>query len=201
MIKNIIRGIPFLVAILPLTACQTLFSFSPDRAAIQEIILNSPSTMEVHKDTIRVLQMQEFDPGMMVLATYLGTVEGGQVSECLALFQTEKAVEGWNAYSHGSGCWPAGLLDEEPLQILYGQRSSNGQSMSDVSGLVYVPEITSVEVTWDDGESQALDVVKGSFLGLRTGKHDPKSITAFDEDGKPVYSYEVPSPAPGKDTL
>ena len=200
MIKKIIRGIPFLVTFLSMTACQTLFSFSPDRAAIQEIILNSPSTMEVHRDTIRVLQMQEFEASMMVLATYLGTIEDGQMSECLALFQTEKGVEGWNAYSHGSGCWPAGLVDEDPVQILYGQRSSDGQSTSDVSGLVYIPEITSVEVTWGDGESQPLEVVKGSFLGLRTGSHDLKSITAFDEFATPVYSYEVPSPAPGKET-
>jgi hypothetical protein len=200
MIKKIIRGIPFLVTFLSMTACQTLFSFSPDRAAIQEIVLNSPSTMEVHRDTIRVLPMQEFEAGMMVLATYLGTSEGGQMSECLALFQTEKGVEGWNAFSHGSGCWPAGLLDEDPVQILYGQRSSNGQSTSDASGLVYLPEITSVEVTWGDGESQSLEVVKGSFLGLRSGSHELKSITAFDEFATPVYSYVVPSPTPGKGT-
>jgi hypothetical protein len=200
MIKKFIRAIPFLVAFLSLTACQTIFSFSPDRAAIQEIVLNSPSTIEVHRDTIRVLQMQESKAGMMVLATYLGTGEGGQMSECLALFQTEKGVEGWNASSHGSGCWPAGLVDEEPVQILYGRRSSNGQSTSDVSGLVYKPEITSVEVTWGDGESQALEVVKGSFLGLRTGSHELKSLTAFDESETPVYSFEVPSPAPGKET-
>jgi hypothetical protein len=200
MIKKFIRAIPFLVAFLSLTACQTIFSFSPDRAAIQEIVLNSPYTIEVHRDTIRVLQMQESKAGMMVLATYLGTGEGGQMSECLALFQTEKGVEGWNASSHGSGCWPAGLVDEEPVQILYGRRSSNGQSTSDVSGLVYKPEITSVEVTWGDGESQALEVVKGSFLGLRTGSHELKSLTAFDESETPVYSFEVPSPAPGKET-
>jgi hypothetical protein len=200
MINKFIRVIPFLVAFLSLTACQTIFSFSPDRAAIQEIVLNSPSTMEVHRDTIRVLQMQEFKTGMMVLATYLGTGEGGQMSECLALFQTEKGDEGWNAYSHGSGCWPAGLVDEEPVQILYGQRGSFGQSTSDVSGLVYKPDITSVEVTWGDGESQALEVVKGSFLGLRSGSHELKSLTAFDESETPVYSYEVPSPAPGKET-
>ena len=199
MIVRLIRTSLILVAFLTITACQSLLSFSPDRAAVQEIVLHSPSMMEVHRDTIRVLQMQEFDPGIMVLATYLTTTEGSQMSECLALFHAQKGAEGWNARSQGSGCWPAELIEEEPpIQVIRGQRSSGNQSSSDVSGLVMDPEIKTIQITWQDGESQVLEVVKGSFLSVRSGLHDLQTIDALNEAGELVYSEVIPTPAPGK---
>lgn len=200
MIKRMFQTCLILAASLFLTACQALFSFSPDRAAVQEIILNSPSMIEVHRDTIRVLQMQEYDPGMMVLVTYLVTADS-QISECLALFHAEKAVEGWNARSHGSGCWPAELADEEaPLQVIRGQSRSGNQSSSDASGLVYDHEIETIQLTWNDGENQVLEVIKGSFLSVRTGLYDLQTLNALDASGELVYSHEIPSPAHGKET-
>lgn len=189
----------FLAASLFLTACQSIFTFSPDRAAVQEIVLNSPSMIEVHRDTIRVLQLQEFDPGILVLATYLATAEGSQLSECLALFYSEKAVEGWNAHSRGSSCWPAELAEEEsPLHFIHGQSRSGNQSTSDASGLIYDPEITSVQLTWEDGETQVLEIVKRSFLSVRNGQHELKVVEGLDESGELVYSQEIPEPPPDK---
>jgi hypothetical protein len=201
VIQRIVQAFPFLVACLFLTSCQALFNFSPDRAAVQEIVMNSPSMIEVQRDTIRVLQMQEFDPGFIVLATFLATAEGGQMSECLAMFYAEKAVEGWDAHSRGSSCWPAELVQEEPpLQVIRGQSRSGDQSSSDASGLVYDPEITTIQLTWDDGENQELEVIKGSFLSVRAGQHELQTVNALDESGQVVYTHNIPTPAPGKET-
>jgi hypothetical protein len=200
MTKWVLRACLILAASLFLTACQSLLNFSPDRAAVQEIVLNSPSMIEVHRDTIRVLQLQEFDPGTMVLATYLATAEGDQLSECLALFYAEKAIEGWNAHSRVSSCWPAELVEEEaPIHFIHGKSRSGDQSTSDTSGLVYDPEIKAIQLIWEEGDSQVLEVVKGSFLLVRTGQHELKAINALNESGELVYSQEIPAPAPGKD--
>jgi hypothetical protein len=200
MIKRIFIACLILAASLFLTACREILNFSPDRAAVQEIVLNSPPMIEVHRDTIRILQMQEFNPGFMVLATYLATAEADQLSECLALYHAEKGVEGWNARSQGSGCWPAELMEEDPIQVLRGHSRSGIQSSSDVSGLVYDPEIKSIELTWDDGEKQVLDVVKGSFLSVRSGLHELQTINALNQSGERVFSQDIPTPAPGKET-
>ena len=200
MIQRILKASTFLCAALILSACQALFSFSPDRAAVQEIVLNSPSMNEIHRDTIRVLQMQEFDPGIMVLATYLATAEEDQMSECLALFQTEKTTEGWDAHSQGAACWPAALVDTDPIQVIYGQTNIDGQSSSNISGLVYKPEINTIEIVWEDGENQKVEVIKGSYLALRLGQQEFQVINALNESGELVYSYEKPTPAPGKET-
>jgi hypothetical protein len=200
MIKRTIQASLILFAFLLSTACQTLLSFSPDRAAVQEIVLNSPAMIEVHRDTIRVLQMQEYDQGTLVLATYLANMGEGQLSECLALIYSQKGLEGWNASSRGSGCWPAELVeDEKPIQVLSGQSRSGAHSSSDASGLVYDPEIKTIQLTWKDGETQVLEVVKASFLSVRTGMHDLQSVTAIDASGELVYSLEIPPPAPGKE--
>lgn len=201
MIKRMVRAYLLLGACLFLTSCQAFFNFSPDRAAVQEIVMNSPSMVEVHRDTIRVLQMKEFDPGFIVLATYLATAEGGQMSECLAMFYAEKAVEGWDAHSRGSSCWPAELVQEEPpIQVIRGQSRSGDQSSSDASGLIYDPEIKTLQLTWDDGESQTLEVIKGSFLSVRAGLHELQTVNALNESGQIVYTHNIPIPAPGKET-
>jgi hypothetical protein len=200
MIKRVIGACLTLAACLFLTACQGLLNFSPDRAAVQEIVLNSPSMIEVHRDTIRVLQVQDFDPGSMVLATYLATAEGGRLSECLALFHAQRAVEGWNARSRGSSCWPAELVEEEePIQVIRGQSRDGLESSSDVSGLVYNPQVKTIELTWEDGEKQQLAVIKGSFLSVREGMHELQALNALNESGELVFSPDIQTPAPGKD--
>jgi hypothetical protein len=201
MTKRVLLACFILAISMFLTGCQPLLSFSPDRAAVQEIVLNSPPMIEVHRDTIRVLQLQEFNSGIMVLATYLATAEGGQMSECLALFYAEKAVDAWVAHSRGSSCWPAELVDQEdPIQVLHGQSRSGDQRSSDASGLVYDPEIKTIQLFWKDGESQDLEVVKGSFLSAREGLHELQSVNAINESGKLVFRQDIPTPAPGKET-
>jgi hypothetical protein len=201
-IMMIIRSLgfgAFLAASFFLSGCQTIFNISPDRAAVQEIVTNGPSPMEVNRDTIRVLQLQESEQDFMVLATYLATHESGQLNECLSLYKATKANHGWNAFGYGSNCWPAARVDQESISISMGQNVSTDGSMSDVSGLVYDPEIKSIEINWDDGTSQIAEVVKGSYLAVQSVQNSVQFVQAFNETGDLVYSYQQPTPAPGKE--
>ena len=182
-----------------LSSCQTLFNFSPDRAAVEELITNSPVSLEIHPETIRVLQLLESEQGIMVLTTYLATSESDQMNECLSLYKTAKVSQGWSAYAQGSNCWPAALIDQESIRVSMGQNSTGVSSWSDVSGLVYDPLIKSIEVIWDDGTIQDLDIVKGSYLAVRSGQYSVQFVHALNEAGELVYSYQKTNPAPGKE--
>jgi hypothetical protein len=199
MIKQILWFGALLAASFFVSSCQTLFNFSPDRAAVQEVITNPPASLEVHRETIRVLQLQESEQGIMVLTTYLATGESGQISECLSLYKTAKDSQGWTALGQGSSCWPAALMDQDLISVSIGQNATDESSLSDVTGLVYDPQIKSIEVFWDDGTIQAVEVIKSSYLAVRSGQYSVQFIHAFNETGELVYSYQKPTPAPGKE--
>jgi hypothetical protein len=200
MIKQILSYIALLSVPFLLSSCQALLNFSPDRATVQEIIINSPQSLEVHRETIRVLQLQESEQGILVLTTYLATHENDQISECLALYRTAKTSDGWTAFDQGSSCWPAALVDQDSISISMGQQTTNENTSSNVAGLVYDPQIMSIEVIWDDGTTQAIDIVKRSYLAVRSGQYTVQFIHAFDETGEMVYSYQKPTPAPAKES-
>jgi hypothetical protein len=200
MIKQILSYIALLSGPFLLSSCQALLNFSPDRAAVQEIIMNSPQSLEVHRETIRVLQLQESEQGILVLTTYLATHENDQISECLALYRTAKTSDGWTAFGQGSSCWPAALVDEDSISISMGQQTTDESTSSNVAGLVYDPQIKLIEVVWDDGITQAVEVVKSSYLAVRSGQYSVQFISAFDETGEVVYSYQQPTSAPGKES-
>jgi hypothetical protein len=200
MIKQILWYLALLAAPFLLSSCQTLLNFSPDRAAVQEILINSPKSVEVHRETIRVLQLQESELGILVLTTYLATHENDQISECLSLFRTNKGSDGWTASGQGSSCWSAALVDQDPISISMGQQTTNENTSSNVAGLVYDPQIMSIEVIWEDGTTQTVDIVKRSYLAVRSGQYSVQFIHAFDETGEMVYSYHKPTPAPGKES-
>ncbi|MFO7624107.1 MAG: hypothetical protein R6V73_07130 [Anaerolineales bacterium] len=199
MVKQILWFGALLAGSFFLSSCQTLFNFSPDRAAVEELITNSPVSLEIHPETIRVLQLLESEQGIMVLTTYLATNESNQINECLSLYKTAKVSQGWTAYGQGLSCWPAALIDQEPIRVTMGQNSTGESSSSDVSGLVFDPQIMSIEVIWDDGTIQDLEIVKGSYLAVRSGQYSVQFVHAFDEAGELVYSYEETKPAPGKE--
>lgn len=199
MIKQILWFGRLLAASFLISGCQTLFNFSPDRAAIQELATNSPTGFDLHRETIRVLQIQESEQGILVLTTYLATHEDGQMSECISLSTTEKTDQGWSAINQGSSCWPAELVDQESISVSMGQNTKDEYSLSNASGLVYDPQIKSIEVVWDDDTSQAVDIVEGSYLAVRSGQYSVQLVNAFDDMGELVYSYQNPPPAPGKE--
>ena len=182
-----------LMVVLFLSGCDTLLNFSPDRAAVQAIVTSRSPSQEIHHDTIRVLQTQESSPGIVVLTTYLATQENDQMLECLALFNSEKFSQGWQAFGLGTTCWEVTLEDPNPISIGMLQNASLDTKMSYAIGLVFDPDIKLLDITWDDTFSQRIEVIKNSYLAIRAGQSSVASILAYDTKEDLVYTYQNPS--------
>jgi hypothetical protein len=187
------------ILVLGLSACN--LSFSPERAAVQMVldVTGTSSHMQIDPATIRVLQKQPLQDDEMVLIAFEAIQDNGQLSECLFMYQVRGGPLGWTAGSGGGGCGPAGGSGE-PLGIGGGRHGGTaGRSSSNVAGRVYEEDIVAVEVTWDDGQRQRVQVVNGSYLAARAGVHDYAQLQALNANDEVVYTYQNPPPAPGKE--
>ncbi len=180
-----------------MSACSRILTFSPERAAVQEVLSNTDG--QVDPSSVQVLQKLEMDESVLVLVSYhKNNPEHRQISECLMLYETLKRGAGWQTGSGGGGCGP--VADHpEVIGASSGQNRNDEQAFSHADGLVYKEEVRSIRVTWEDGEEQTVDVVNGSYLTFRDGLHTVEQIDALDADGNVIYTHESPEPAPGKE--
>lgn len=187
------------ILVLGLSACNV--SFSPERAAVQEVLdMNgTPGNMQVDPATIQVLQKQSLQDDEMVLVAFQAIQDNGQLSECLFMHQVHRGLLGWVIASGGGGCGPAGGSGE-PLEISAGRYAGPyRQSSSHVAGKVYEEGIVAVEVTWDDGERQRVQVVNASYLAVREDLHAHAQLQALNANDQVVYTFQNLPPAPGKE--
>ncbi len=186
----------FLLVTVLLTAC----AFSPEQAAIRAL-LEAPRTMQVKPATIRVLQTQSLGDEVNILILFNATQENGQISQCLFLYEAyESRPVGWVIDGGGGGCGPVGGSGES-IGIGAGQHSGSGRpALSHVKGLVYQANIQAIEVAWDDGEHQRVEVVNDSYLAMRGGLHEYVQVQALNEKDKVIYTHDNPPPAPGKES-
>lgn len=162
-------------------------------------VLESQGDMQVNPATAQVLQSQAWGKLVIVLVTYQAVRNGGQITECLTLYETHRSPLGWVVGSGGGGCGPVGGSGE-PIDIGAGQHSgSERPALSHVKGLVYDERVKTIEVVWADGERQRVEVVNSSYLVVREGSQNHAEIRALNEDDEVVAAYEIPPPAPGKE--
>jgi hypothetical protein len=174
---------------------HNFFTFSPESAAIQALLAPHQQG-QVFPETIEVLQTKELDGVVSVMLRYQMSDEG-LIFDCDYVYETRNRYYGWTTLGGGGGC-TSGPVEEQRVGIGGGTRSSNGDSTSRVYGLVSDPEITSIEVLWDDEWLERVDVINGSFLAIRKGKNGWNEVAGYDADDNIIYSSEAPQPAPGK---
>lgn len=179
--------------LLPLLMLLAACAFSPERAVVQEVLKNGRGwkDLDIDANTIRVLQTQPRDDGMVIQVVFQAVRDDGQRLECLYEYQTRKSRLEWVIGGGGGGCGPGGGSGES-IGIGSGWNWSERESWSRVSGLVYVEGIVAVKVVWDDGESQRVEVVNGSYLAVRDGVHKYLQVQALDAGNEVVYVYENP---------
>jgi hypothetical protein len=185
-----------LTTLVVLTGC----GFSPEQAALRALMEGSPTT-QINPATIQALQSQSWGETVNVLVAFQAIEENGQVFQCLFLYEAHKSRQlGWGVSHSGGGCGPLGGSGE-PIGIGGGQHSGTGRpAISHATGLVFQPDIASIEIVWDDGERQRVEVVNNSYLALRTGRHEYAQIQALNGKDEVIYTYENPPPAPGKES-
>jgi len=187
-----------LCTVLLLSGCGTLLNISPERAAVQEVLNDRARDFQVDPDSIEVLQTAELGENVFVLVLYEGNRLPGQRDSCLYVYETQRFPLGWRIRSGGGSCGPA---DDpgEPIQLGSGSSLRDGRgefsSTSHVHGRVNDEAIVAVEITWDDGESQRVEVINSTILLVRSGQHSWTLAEGFNAQDEVVFSQSQPLPA------
>jgi hypothetical protein len=177
--------------------------FSPEQAAIQAM-RDSQGQGTVYEDTIQVLQSNQVGKDVYVLYSFR-TREVNYDADCLWMYRVQRGRLGlWQPSSGGGGC--SGTLPGTEASPLMDVEISGGHSTtgpldpgtSETYGKVNRPEITKIRVTWDDGQSVEVDVVKASYMVVRSGLVKAARVEGLDKSGAVVYTNEPGAPAPGK---
>jgi hypothetical protein len=180
---------------LLLVACGPALAFTPERAVIQDLLASNAG--QIIPDSIRVLQVQPWQDGSLVLAAYQ-IQNANQVQDCVSIIQVIQRGTGWDSAGGGAGCRPAGANDM-PIDVGGGGLSgSDRQPFKYYYGFVYDPNVSTVEVTWDDGEVQSVAVVNNSYLLARNGDPEALQARALNAAQEIIFSFDMAEPAPGK---
>jgi len=186
-----------LLVLFAATGCRGLLSFSPERAVVQEILSNHTFGMQAQPDTVQVLQSKVLEGTKFVQVAFQAVDEQGRQQECLFVYETRKTPVGFVTGSGGGGCGPVNPPDV-PIGMSVGSSGGAGVVYTEADGFVYQPEIVSLEVIWEDGQTQTIEVVNGAYLALRSGRQELDQIKALDAAGEVVYTQESSPPAPEK---
>ncbi len=192
-----------LFALLAASAgCSGGLAFTPDQAAVESAMRSAATTdLTPDPDSMAVLQTQKLGDSTLVLLRFTALHSSGQVSECLHLYEVYRRGLGFIPGSGGGGCGPAGG-EGEAFGVGMGHHSNSAPgrlTFSDVNGLLYDPDLVSIEILWDDGEVQQALVSNGSYLAVRQGTHQVETITGRDAGGEVLSTWEHPQSIPGKD--
>ena len=182
------------LTLLLLTGC----AFVPEQAVLQEIqdLDQRWKDMHVLMDSVAVLQRQEWQGRPVYQVRFEAIRESGQRQECLFVYETHRRWGWWMIGGAGGGCGPVGGSGTA-IDVSWGRQGAglSRPALSHVDGLVYDPSVTTVEVTWFDGEEQQGEVINGGYLLLRSGSYEPSQVRALNATGEVVYIFE-PSPLP-----
>ena len=201
--KVLLKVVLGALLVVLLAGCAGMPAFTPERAALQQVLGNSLTHDKINPNTLAVLQTQNYQEYVMVLVAFQEMDRSGQLSDCLFMYEIRKMSLGWVPGSGGGSCGPAGEPSngpDAPISVAGGNASSTqGPSYTEVRGMVYHPEVTQIEVTWEDGETQQVDVVNSSYLAIRDGsQHRDTMVKALNASGEVLYTHERAEPAPGK---
>jgi hypothetical protein len=178
--------------------CRGALNFSPERAVVQEILSGDSFGIQAVPDSVRVLQTNELEGTTFVQVAFQAIDEQNRRQNCLFVYETRRFATGFASGGGGGGCSFGEPPDNALIGVSLGSSSGAGVDYTEVDGFAYRPEIVSVEVIWEDGETQRVDVVNGAYLALRSGIQEVTQILALDAAGDAVYTYEAPPLAASK---
>jgi hypothetical protein len=176
-------------------------AFAPELALLQEIrdMDQRWTDMHVLMDSVAILQRQEWQGRPVYQVRFEAIREGGQRQECLFVYETHRRWGWWTIGGAGGGCGPVGGSGTA-IQVSWGRQGAglSRPALSHVDGLVYDPSVTTIEVTWSDGEEQQVEATNGGYLVLRGGSYVPSQVRALNATGEVVYTFEPSPPPQGK---
>lgn len=198
-----IFSLPLLILplLLALSGCMPT-AFSPETAALQSVVEVKFPDFTLDRNTVQIVQRAPLGDRFVYLITYQGNRVNTGRESCLFVYEVHKApFGGWTSGSGGGGCSNAQPQDQQPISLgsnTSGSSGNNDPGFSAVNGEVFDEKIVQVQVTWNDGQVQQVDVVKNTFLAVRAGQFGYQKAEALDKDQNVIFQNEIPAIAPGK---
>lgn len=190
------NAVLFLVlsGVLFASGCSSLLAFSPEQVAANQALSFGSMGTTVDPNSVRITQTRPLGDRMIVQVAFLATDNQGRLNECLFVYETVKGTLGWRAGSGGGGCGGVNNSPEtNPLGVGTGHSGGRDFEYSHVDGQVYRPDIVFVEVDWEDGTTDRVEVVNSTYLIPRLGNHSPKEIRGLSEEEEVLYTFQPPS--------
>lgn len=197
------RTITAIVLLAVLSACIPT-AFSPEAGAAQAVADSKMDNFQVDPQTIQVAQSLPIDDEYVVLVRFQGNRAGSGREECLGVYRMSKGFMGnWNNFSSGSGCSNSRPpVEEMPFSSGLNWFSTgdqpNNQGYAVANGEVFDDSIVKILLTWNDGNTQSVDVVEQTYMAVRTGKFNLVKFEGLDDTGNVVFSQDM-GRAPGKE--
>lgn len=184
--RKLARLLVIEVLLFTTSGCGSLLEFTPERAAV-EALLGPPERMgrpeDITQGSVKVAQTQEWQEGFMVVVTFNATEHEIGLEDCLFIFQVTRERTRWVAVPQEESCSPAGGSGE-PFQRSQSQLwGTNIPGMTTAYSLVYDSRIRFIDLLWEDGERETVEVINGTYLSLREGVHETVFLRPLDAIG------------------
>jgi hypothetical protein len=171
--------------VLAIPGCGSMLAFTPERAAIEALLGPAERTGRselITPGSVKVAQTQEWQDGSLVAVTFSAFEDGTGPVDCLYIFEVIRDRYRWAARSRESTCEPAG--GGESFQQLQSQMwGTDISGMTTAYGLVFDSRIAALDILWEDGEREAVEVINGTYLRVREGVHEIVLERPLDANG------------------
>ena len=180
-------------------------AFTPEAGAAQAVVDQILPDFQVDPQSIEVTQSGPIGENVAVQVRFQGIRAAQGREECLGVYEMHKTMfGGWTSGSGGTGCASSRPpVDEMPFRA--GQSTfsdgnpQNSASYAIAHGEIYNEDITHMLVTWNDGNTQQVEVVNRTFMAIRPGSIQAVNFDALDKNGEIVHSTSFGRErAPGK---
>lgn len=181
------RIFSLLFCLLFLSSCTGASGLSLSRVMTNHIRGMETAQIVPIPETIQIIQQQNQGKQVVVLSRYQARSNEGDTLDCFHVASVSRKLFVWSVVDPGGGTCSEDSASNEPISI----QTHSGMGWKTVYGEISVPEITRVEVTWEDGVSQSAQVLNQTYLTVREGtRNSMVQIQALGEDGKLIYEYK-----------
>lgn len=148
-------------------------------------------------DNYELVQQTPWEEGGVALVTFDGVNHRGmEVENCQGIGYFRSGFAGYAVFAATSSCDDpvAEVAGGDPAAIVtagYGSAALVSQGMSVAFGLVNEPSGSEVRVLWDDGETETVAVVDGSYLAPRAGIAEVEQVVLLDANGAVLAAAET----------
>ncbi len=167
-----------------LVSCSGMPDFTIEQVVLRGIRGWDTDELQFVPGSIHTTQKQSLGQLVMVLSRYQSKDKDGMVWDCLHLTSVFRKKFVWMEGETGGGGCSRNGEQFGPISI----RNIEGSGWDAVMGVIYQPEITAVNIFWDNDEIQPAQVSDHTYLAVSSGvRQSMVKIQCLDQEGKILY--------------